>query len=140
MLHLVVDCSTSHCVWRTLKKTLAFPSNSRIMQLHGSFQDLWQGDSSVSLHMQQAVSLLGSLCLITTPTLAATGVALEVIGIPTATVPLSRTEANLLQIGGQTTGSRPGAILVLGSGLDSSMYAANCARFWAHSSSLFPVS
>jgi hypothetical protein len=31
MLHLVVDCSTSHCVWRTLEKTFASPSNSRIM-------------------------------------------------------------------------------------------------------------
>jgi hypothetical protein len=40
VLHLVVDCSTSHCVWRTLEKALASPSNSRIMQLHGSFQDL----------------------------------------------------------------------------------------------------
>jgi len=39
VLHLVVDCSTSHCVWHTLEKTLASPSNSRIMQLHSSFQD-----------------------------------------------------------------------------------------------------
>jgi len=67
------------------------------------------------------------LCLITALTSAATGVALEVIGIPTATVSLPRTGANLLQIGDQTTGSKPGAIPVLGSGLDSSMYAANCA-------------
>ena len=37
VLHLVVDCSTSHCVWHTLEKALASPSNSRIMQLHGSF-------------------------------------------------------------------------------------------------------
>jgi hypothetical protein len=34
---------------------------------------------------------------------------------------------NLLQIGGQTIGNRPGATLALGSGLDSSMYAANYA-------------
>jgi hypothetical protein len=67
------------------------------------------------------------LCLITAPTSAAAGVALEVIGIPTTPVPLPRTGANLLQIGGQTTGSRPGAIPVLGSGLDNSMYAANYA-------------
>jgi len=67
------------------------------------------------------------LCLITSLTLAATGVALEVIGVPTATVSLPRTGANLLQIGDQTTGSKPGAIPVPGSGLDSSMYAANCA-------------
>jgi hypothetical protein len=52
VLHLVVDCSTSHCVWRTLEKALTSPSNSRIMQLHGSFQDLRQGDSPISLYMQ----------------------------------------------------------------------------------------
>ena len=67
------------------------------------------------------------LCLITAPTLAATGVILEVIGIPIATVTLPRTGANLLQIGGQTTSSRPGATQGLGSGLDSSMSAANYA-------------
>ena len=61
VLHLVVDCSTSHCVWHTLEKTFATPSNSRIMQLHGSFQDLRQGDSSVSLYMQQAKSLFDEL-------------------------------------------------------------------------------
>jgi hypothetical protein len=61
VLHLVVDCSTSHYVWRTLEKALASPSNSRIMQLHGSFQDLRQGDSSVSLYMQQAKSLFDEL-------------------------------------------------------------------------------
>jgi hypothetical protein len=61
VLHLVVDCSTSHYVWHTLEKALASPSNSRIMQLHGSFQDLQQGDSSVSLYMQQAKSLFDEL-------------------------------------------------------------------------------
>ena len=71
--------------------------------------------------------LLIMLCLITAPTLAATGVILEVIGIPIATITLPRTRTNLLQIGGQTTSSRPGATPVLGSGLDSSMYAAICA-------------
>jgi len=40
VLHLVVDCHTLQCVWRTFEKTLASPSNSRIMQLHDSFQDL----------------------------------------------------------------------------------------------------
>jgi len=48
VLHLVVDCQTSSCVWRTLEKALASPSNSRIMQLHGSFQDFRQGDASVT--------------------------------------------------------------------------------------------
>jgi hypothetical protein len=61
VLHLVVDCSTSYCVWRTLEKAFASPSNSRIKQLHGSFQDLRQGDSSVSLYMQQAKSLFDEL-------------------------------------------------------------------------------
>jgi len=61
VLHLVVDCSTSHCVWHTFEKTLASPSNSRIMQLHSSFQDLRQGDSSVSIYMQQAKSLFDEL-------------------------------------------------------------------------------
>jgi hypothetical protein len=61
VLHLVVDCSTSHCVWRTLEKALASPSNSQIMQLHGSFQDLRQGDASVSMYMQQAKSLFDEL-------------------------------------------------------------------------------
>jgi len=61
VLHLVVDCSTSHCVWRTLEKSLASPSSSRIMQLHGSFQDLRQGDSLVSIYMQQAKLLFDKL-------------------------------------------------------------------------------
>jgi hypothetical protein len=61
VLHLVVDCSTSHCVWRTLEKAFASPFNSCIMQLHDSFQDLRQGDSSVSLYMQQAKSLFDEL-------------------------------------------------------------------------------
>jgi len=67
VLHLVVDCFTSHCVWRTLEKALASPSNSRIMQLHGSFQDLQQGDSSVSLYMQQAKSLFDKLAVASRP-------------------------------------------------------------------------
>ena len=67
VLHLVVDCSTSHCVWRTLEKTLASPSNSRIMQLHGSFQDLQLGDSSISIYMQQAKSLFDELAAASHP-------------------------------------------------------------------------
>jgi len=61
VLDLKVDCSTSHCVWRTLEKARASPSNSRTMQLHGSFQDLRHGDSSVSIYMQQAKSLFDEL-------------------------------------------------------------------------------
>jgi hypothetical protein len=82
---------------------------------------------SSHLYSQHHSFLHTMLCLITAPTSTATGVALEVIGVPTATVPLPRTGAKLLQIGGQTTSNKPGAIPVLGSGLDSNMYAANCA-------------
>jgi len=64
VLHLVVDCSTSHCVWRTLEKALASLSNSRIMQLHGSFQNLRQGDLSVSIYMQQAKPLFANWLLL----------------------------------------------------------------------------
>jgi hypothetical protein len=51
----------------------------------------------------------------------------RVIGVPTATATLPKIGVNLLQIGGQTTSSRPDATPAMGSGLDSSMYAANCA-------------
>jgi hypothetical protein len=34
------------------------------MQLHGSFQDLWQGDSSVSMYMQQTKSLFDELVVV----------------------------------------------------------------------------
>jgi len=37
------------------------------MQLHGSFQDLRQGDSSVSLYMQQAKSLFDELAAVGRP-------------------------------------------------------------------------
>jgi len=67
VLHLVVDCHTSQCVWHTLEKALASPSNSRIMQLHDSFQDLRQGDSSVSIYIQQAKSLLTNWLLLVAP-------------------------------------------------------------------------
>jgi hypothetical protein len=61
VLHHVVDCQTSHCVWRTLEQTLASPSNSHIMQLHGSFHDLRQGDASVAMYMQQVKTLFDEL-------------------------------------------------------------------------------
>ena len=57
VLHLVVDCSTSASVWNTLECALASPSNSRIMQLHGSLQDLRQGDDTVTLFLQRAKGL-----------------------------------------------------------------------------------
>jgi hypothetical protein len=52
VLHLVVDCRTLHCIWRTLEQALTSQSNSRIMQLHKSFQSLRQGDASIAMHMQ----------------------------------------------------------------------------------------
>ena len=67
VLHLVVDCHISHCVWRTLEKALASLSNSRSMQLHGSFQALRQGDSSASIYMQQAKSLFDELAAVNHP-------------------------------------------------------------------------
>ncbi|XP_073261962.1 uncharacterized protein [Populus alba] len=45
----------------TLETALASPSNSRIMQLHGSFQELRQNDESVSTYLQKAKSLFDQL-------------------------------------------------------------------------------
>jgi hypothetical protein len=67
VLHLVVDFQTSHCVWCTLEKALTSMSNSHIMQLHGSFQDLRQGDASVAMYMQQAKSLFDELAAASWP-------------------------------------------------------------------------
>ena len=61
VLHLVVDCNTSHDIWRTLEITLASPSNSRMMQLHGSFQKLRHHDDSVSPYLQKAKALFDEL-------------------------------------------------------------------------------
>ena len=71
--------------------------------------------------------LFTMLWLITTLTSSTKGFAIKVFDVPTTTIILSKTGVNLLQIGGQTTSNRPGKTLVLGIGLDSSMYAANCA-------------
>jgi len=67
VLHLMVDSHTSHCVWRTFEKAFASSSNSRIMQLNGSFQALRQGNSSVSIYMQQAKSLFDELVAVGRP-------------------------------------------------------------------------
>ena len=67
VLHLVVDCQTSHGLWRTLETTLASPSNSRIIQLHCSFQNLRQNDSTVSVYLQQAKTLFDELAIIGMP-------------------------------------------------------------------------
>jgi hypothetical protein len=61
VLHLIVDCQTSSSVWRTLEQALASTCNSRIMQLHGSLQDLRQGDKSVTQCMQKAKVLFDEL-------------------------------------------------------------------------------
>jgi hypothetical protein len=54
VLHLVVGYQSSFSAWRTLERALASTSNSRIMQLHNSLQDLRQGDESVTQFMQKA--------------------------------------------------------------------------------------
>lgn len=51
----------------TLATTLASPSNSRIMQLHGSFQDLRQNDSTVSAYLQQAKMLFNEFVATSKP-------------------------------------------------------------------------
>ncbi|XP_073262717.1 uncharacterized protein [Populus alba] len=61
VLHLVVDCPTSCSVWLTLEQALASTSNSRIMQLHGSLQELRQGDDSVTQFLQKAKTLFDEL-------------------------------------------------------------------------------
>ena len=61
VLHLVVDCPTLCSVWHTLEQALASTSNSRIMQLHGSFQDFRQGDESVTQFLQKAKALFDEL-------------------------------------------------------------------------------
>ncbi|XP_073268322.1 uncharacterized protein [Populus alba] len=61
VLHLVVDCKTSQEIWTTLETSLASPSNSRIMQLHGAFQDLRQHDDSASTYLQKAKALFDEL-------------------------------------------------------------------------------
>jgi len=61
VLHLVVDCNTSHDIWTTLEIALASPSNSMIMQLHGSFQDLRQNDNSANIYLQKAKALFDEL-------------------------------------------------------------------------------
>ena len=61
VLHLVVDFPTSCSVWHTLEQALTSTSNSRIMQLHGSLQDLRQGDESVTQFMQKAKALFDEL-------------------------------------------------------------------------------
>ena len=67
VLHLVVDCPTSCSVWHTLEQALTTTSNSRIMQLHGSLQDLQQGDELVTQFMQKAKVLFDELTAIGRP-------------------------------------------------------------------------
>jgi hypothetical protein len=63
----VVDCPTSASVWSTLELTLVSPSNSRIVQLHGSLQDLRQGDDIVTLYLQHAKGLFDELVAVGRP-------------------------------------------------------------------------
>jgi len=61
VLHLVVGCQSSCSAWRTLEQALASTSNSCIMQLHSSLQDLRQGDELVTQFMQKAKALFDEL-------------------------------------------------------------------------------
>jgi hypothetical protein len=61
VLHLVVGCRSSCSAWGTPERVLASTSNSRIMQLHGSLQDLRQGDELVTQFMQKANALFDEL-------------------------------------------------------------------------------
>jgi hypothetical protein len=67
VLHLVVDYPTSASVWSTLERALASPSNSRIAQLHGSLQDLRQGDDIVTFYLQKAKGLFDELAAVGIP-------------------------------------------------------------------------
>jgi hypothetical protein len=69
VLYLVIDCQTSSSVWRTLEQALASTSNSHIMQLHGSLQDLRQGDESVTQFMQKSKALFDELAAADRPIL-----------------------------------------------------------------------
>jgi hypothetical protein len=61
VLHLVVGCQSSFSAWHTLVRALASTSNSRIMQLHDSLQDLRQGDESITQFMQKTKALFNEL-------------------------------------------------------------------------------
>ena len=61
VLHLIVSCQSSCSAWGTLERAFASTSNSRIMQLHGSLQDLRQGDESITQFMQKAKALFDEL-------------------------------------------------------------------------------
>ena len=61
VLHLVVDCPTLASVWSILERSLASSSNSRIMQLHGSLQNLCQDDDTVTLYLQKTKGLFDEL-------------------------------------------------------------------------------
>jgi hypothetical protein len=64
VLHHVVGCQTSCSAWRTLEQALASTSNSRIMQLHGSLQDLRQVDESITQFMQKTKALFDELTVV----------------------------------------------------------------------------
>jgi len=61
VLHLIVGCQTSCSVWRTFEQALAYTSNSHIVQLHGSIQDLRQDDKSVTQFIQKVKALFDEL-------------------------------------------------------------------------------
>jgi hypothetical protein len=90
------------------------------------------------LSCQHHIPLLILLCLITAQISVVTGVILVATGVPTTTVILTKTGANLLPTRGQTIGSRTCATQGLASGLDSSMSAANYAPISITQLPIFP--
>ena len=69
VLHLIIGCQSSCSAWGTLERALTSTSNSHIMQLHGSLQDLRQGDESVTQFMQKMKALFDELAAAGRPVL-----------------------------------------------------------------------
>jgi hypothetical protein len=57
VLHLVVNCHTSHNICTTPEIAFAYHSNSRIIRLYSAFQDFRQDDDTVSVYLQKAKTL-----------------------------------------------------------------------------------
>jgi len=56
-----VDCPISASVWSTLERVLVSSSKYKIIQLHGSLQNLHQGDDIVILYLQKAKGFFDEL-------------------------------------------------------------------------------
>ncbi|GFY87536.1 hypothetical protein Acr_05g0011750 [Actinidia rufa] len=54
VLSLIVGLSSSHAIWTTLEAALASPSNTLILQLLVTLQQLHQEDKSISVYLHKA--------------------------------------------------------------------------------------